>query len=461
MKRLLISLLISAAQTVPALAAVQYFDPSATSWDQGTTANWSTNASGPYTSTWGSYDYGTFTGADRAVTITGTVQSNGLTFTSGNLTFNGGTLVTGSPLGGTLINVASGLTTTINSAMSTTDLGFSKTGAGTLVIAGQVTSNRAIVVSGAGSLLKVTGKLYSGYYSDVGVLRVQSGGTVELNSWAYDQSTTGTGLGGLRDNTNAIVIDNGTIRMNGTTSYTRGFTINAGGAKLEAATGANWTLNSGTALTVVGNGALNLTGAGTGSFAKTFTGAGKLTKSGAGTWTLAAANTHTGGTDINAGTIVTGNTGALGNGGTVTLGGGTLQVGASNITGVGALGVGSGMLDTTAGKITTTGAFTLSGGTWKVGTSVDGVIAGSFLITGGVIDLSALNLTGGAGNGFSLIGGSGSASNITFTGIDNAYAYSLNNAGDLVVSAVPEPATYGWLGAGIVAVAAIRRRRRA
>ena len=58
-----------------------------------------------------------------------------------------------------------------------------------------------------------------------------------------------------------------------------------------------------------------------------------LTKtSSTGIMALAATNTYTGGTAVNAGTLVSGVTGAIPSGGSITIGGGTLDIGATNVT---------------------------------------------------------------------------------------------------------------------------------
>ena len=81
---------------------------------------------------------------------------------------------------------------------------------------------------------------------------------------------------------------------------------------------------------------------------------------------------------------------------------------------------------------------------------------------------STLDLGGGAidyGSTYNLITGftSGSVSGaFTITGYDNVgYIASLSNAGVLsFTTAVPEPSTYGLIGAGALAAVAFVRRRR-
>jgi len=133
--------------------------------------------------------------------------------------------------------------------------------------------------------------------------------------------------------------------------------------------------------TITGSGDnLTLTGSGNGTLASIIgTGTGTVTKSGSGTWTLNGVNTYTGGTVVNAGTLVVGVTGALSNAG-VSVTGGTLQLGTGtgqaqmtslSITGNGVLDVGNNHFILTYGAsdpITTIAGYIKSGydgGNWN------------------------------------------------------------------------------------------------
>lgn len=221
---------------------------------------------------------------------------------------------------------------------------------------------------------------------------------------------------------------------------------------------------TGTVTTSTGTGTITVGGKGaSGSFSGVISGSTHVVKTGSGIWTLdgVGANNYTGTTAINQGTLVTGKTTALGTG-AVTVGGGTLRVGAGGLTGIASLTINSGVLDsaTAASDISTTGAFTMSGGTWLLRATADGVTAGSFSLTGGTIDLGLLSLSDKQTSGFSLISGSGTASGLTFTGGVAGFDYAVDANGDLVVSAIPEPATYGLMAAGVLASASFVRRRR-
>jgi fibronectin-binding autotransporter adhesin len=209
-----------------------------------------------------------------------------------------------------------------------------KAGPGVMRLSGASTYNQGTTISGGTLVIDAGGRIYSGSYQPTAVLTVGSGATLDLQSWAYGETTQS--LGGLRAATDAVVVDGGTIRISGSTptAYGRGVTVQSGGIRLEAAAGADWTLNTtdGAAdnWSFSGNPSVTLAGDGTGSLEKILSlGSGGLTKAGSGTWTLTAANTFTGGTSINAGTLIAGSANALGTSGSITIGAsGTLGVAA-------------------------------------------------------------------------------------------------------------------------------------
>lgn len=255
-------------------------------------------------------------------------------------------------------------------------------------------------------------------------------------------------------------VDNGTpvgalLNYSGANTYAGTVTL-ASASRItsdsDTLTLSNTVTNGGFTLTLDGSGATIITGA--------LSGTGALNKIGAGTLTLSGANTgFSGATSVNAGTLAVGHANALGTG-AVTVSGGTLQIGATNLTGIASLTVTAGTLNTTDGSITTTGAFTLDGGTWVIGNIIDAITAGSFTLTSGLIDLSGFTNKSTAGT-YSLIDGTGTSafSDANFTNGDTSFSYSIAGNGDLIVSVVPEPSTYGIIGAGALASLALVRRR--
>ena len=180
-----------------------------------------------------------------------------------------------------------------------------KSGAGTQVLGGINTYSGGTFVRG-GVLSIATGGVIYANANMAPTMTVTNGGTLELQNWGYDASTNHTqSLGGLAYDNGCLVVDGGKIRIVGTnaTDAPRGLNIGAGGAILESAAGANWTLSNNGTQTINNSGVLSLTGAGTGQIDMAIPGAG-LIKAGAGTWTLAGASTYTGATAISNGTLL-------------------------------------------------------------------------------------------------------------------------------------------------------------
>ena len=175
---------------------------------------------------------------------------------------------------------------------------------GQLVLAGNSTYRGNTTINDG--TLKITGSIYDdGAYNGAAVVTVNSGATLELNSWGYG---TGQSLGYLTYNTGNLVIDGGTVRMMQNSTATRGFTIGATGATLEAPGGVTWTVSDNVAKPWEGigssaGGTLTLTGAGSGQIDKPIPGSGNVVKTGSGTWTLTGDNTYTGPTTISDGTL--------------------------------------------------------------------------------------------------------------------------------------------------------------
>jgi fibronectin-binding autotransporter adhesin len=161
------------------------------------------------------------------------------------------------------------------------------------------------------------------------------------------------------------------------------------------------------------------------------TSASRLTKAGAGTLTLNGANTYTGVTAIAAGTVNVGASGSI------------------NVNGANGITVASGATLALAGTLEVTSLFD----------SIN-ISSGGTFTAGGTLDLNGV-FDGYTGD-YSLISTTGTKSgNFTLTGYNGSNALSYNGStGVLSFTAVPEPSTYGLLGAGALAAAAFVRRRR-
>ncbi len=247
---------------------------------------------------------------------------------------------------------------------------------------------------------------------------------------------TGTGTSGINKT------GNGTLQLGATNSYAGATTITAGtlqitsianggavsslgnstnaagnltfsGGTLEYATSSNGSTDRNFTITSGGSGAIAVTGAGeltiSGTSAATN---GTFTKSGSGTLILNGNNLHTGTTTLAGGVLEAGNSGALGDGGDITFGGGTLRYTASssgtdygsrikNSTGAISLDTNSqsvtlgALASTNAGGLTKSGSgmLTLSGSnSYTGGTTIS---AGTLNVTGSIIGTTTVN-SGGA-----------------------------------------------------------------
>ena len=201
--------------------------------------------------------------------------------------------------------------------------------------------------------------------------------------------------------------------------------------------GNNATLN-GTAFAVQ-NGLINASLSGTGTLTKT---------SSTGIITLAATNSYTGGTAVNAGTLVSGVTGAIPSGGSITIGGGTLDIGATNVTASSVTFSNGGLLGT--GTVTGTSFLANGSQTFTVSTVLAGAgatltkatgTAGVDSVTnGGTLTLTNNNTYTGAtvigpsGAGTQLMGGTVIVSTLANGGTISGIGASGNAASNLVIT---------------------------
>lgn len=156
-------------------------------------------------------------------------------------------------------------------------------------------------------------------------------------------------LGGAIANggTTAVAVSGGTLRLNGTNTYTGATTI-ASGATLDVSN--TGVLAATTAIAV--DGTLSISTSSSQVLSSAITGAGVVSKSGSGTLTLSATgNSFSGGTNLSAGTLALGASGVLADAGTVNVSGGTLNVSNFNET-VGALTISGGTISGATGILT-------------------------------------------------------------------------------------------------------------
>ncbi len=213
------------------------------------------------------------------------------------------------------------------------------------------------------------------------------GGTIDTNGFDCTYGGVISGSGGLTK------YGSGTLTLSGTNTYSGGTTINAGTLQIGA---------GGTTGSIVGNvtnnAALVFNQSNASAYGGVISGTGHLTKAGGGTLTLSGTNTYSGGTMLNAGTLVVRSDSNLGavpssaatnitfDGGTLqpeslsrltlnanrsitlNVGGGTVNTGlsyftSSDITIAGAIGGSGGLAITGIGTAVLSGINTYGGGT--------------------------------------------------------------------------------------------------
>lgn len=363
---------------------------------------------------------------------------------------NGGGIVIGNPNAGTNF--------TLNGAISGT--GFTKTGAGTLILTGTnsysggTTISSGILQVGSGSL---AGSLGSG-----GVA-INAGTTLVFDSSASQNvANVLSGAGSL------IKRGSGTLTLSGTNSFTGAVSLNGGSLQLNGGSSigdmAAVSLATGTNLGVSSNETIgSLSGAGTvvlqsdavltiggdnnsTVFAGSLTGIGGVTKTGSGTFIYTGTGNFQGTLTISGGTLQLGDsttTGAI-NGGPI-VNNASLVFNRSNDNSVNALISGTGTVTkqgtntlTVTGANSYSGGTTISGGTLQLGS---GSTVGS-LGTGGVTISSGTTLLSNSSGAQSLGALSGSGSLVqsgtgvlTLTAAASGFSGSTTiNAGTIAIS---------------------------
>ena len=358
---------------------------------------------------------GTAVGAGGALTKRG----SGTLVLSGTNTYNGGTTVTGGTLraGSTQAFGGTGTMTLANTAGVTLDLNnFDNTisalnggganggnvtlGSATLRIAGG-NGSYAGVISGTGGIWRTNGgnQTFSGCNNTYTGVTSLSGSTLSVDCLA--NGGLASGIGASSNASSNLVFDSGALNYTGGTVTTdRGFRLNSGDSSISVA-------NAGTTLT----------------FSGPAIGGGGLVKSGAGTLVLTGSNTYTGNTTVSGGVLRAGATNAFGPSGhmvlnntagalldlagfntTVTslIGGGT--TGGNIALGSGTLTINSVDTRSYAGAISGTGNLVKAGAGTQTLTGCNNSYSGTTSINAGVLEVSCLN-NGGVN---SSIGASGS-----------------------------------------------------
>ena len=381
----------------------------------------------------------------------GTLQATG-----NNTGFMGGLSSANIQSGGAFIN-PNGYAVTISQSLGGSG-GLTQSGGGTLTLSGASTYTGGTTIN-VGTLIaarSATGNGGVGTFAGGSTVTINSGGTLQLagtDSLGYGSGNASLNInGGLvtTDGTGHTTLDNvtmtgGTLTANGPgDSYGSYYFVGPLTTNASSST-ATFNNSNGGIVSLVGNVSFNVARGTTPSGVDLLVSAplgssGGLVKSGAGTLELTVADTYTGGTTINAGTLVAGYNGQMvgtfNGGSTVTINsGGTLQ-----LTGTDSLGYYSGSvnLNINGGLVitdggtnhTTLGNVTMTGGTLTAKGPGDSSFGAYYLngplTTNASSSVATLNGTGG---GSVLLGGTNGS--VTFNVAKGTTASGV----DLLVSA--------------------------
>ncbi|KTT22332.1 autotransporter-associated beta strand repeat-containing protein [Pseudacidovorax intermedius] len=320
----------------------------------GTAGNWTTSGGSPNGVWAGGTNVANFTVAGGAVTVSGTQNVGGMNFTADGYTLSGGT-ITGNASNNPL-TAGSGVTATIGSTLAGGTNGFSKEGAGTVVLtagnsytgttavnAGTLQVGTAsttsgslagpITVANSATLSFLTPNTDTGNSVIGNAITTTSGGTVRLRGSGNSEQSSYQLTSSSNNMAGSTIVEAGARYVRTTNCPAGGGTItvqSGGGLLLSGATcssnitiaGTGWPESSGLlgalrlggTASVTGNVSLSAnarvtaySASDTGTISGVISGGYALEKTGAGTITLTGSNTYTGSTTINGGTLVLGN----------------------------------------------------------------------------------------------------------------------------------------------------------
>jgi len=308
-------------------------------------------------------------------------------------------------------------TVTLDAVQTVSSMIFNNTVASYTIASG--TGGSLVLDNGAGS---ATINDLGGSHAITGAIKLNSNTTVSVanvtDTFTINGNMTGTGA--------LTLTGTGALVLTGNNSYSGNTTIGTG-ATLQLGSVAVPTGGTLGGTSVSDLGTLVFARSDNTTFSKTISGAGAVTFAGTGITTISSANTYTGLTSINAGTAKLGDPAALGTG-TVSLGGGTLDVNGFSPTLLNLVG--------TAGTIDNTAAGTA---TVTFNNTANSIYAGAIQNTGGAMSVvkngnSTLTLTGTSG-------GYTGTTTINAGGLSVASAVSLGSGGTTVNAATLEAST--------------------
>lgn len=352
---------------------------------------------------------GTYTGT---ITGSGTLEINGgpITLTGAN-TYSGGTLVDGAS---TLI----GTTTSLQGNITTLGtVQFDQATAGTY--SGNLSGSGQVQISGVGPVTFSGTNIYTGGTTVdtgsklIGTTTSLQGDFTNNGLVQFNQSGSGTYSGDMSGSGALQISGGGTLTLTGTNSYTNGTTVDAGSGLIGTTTSLQGN--------ILDNGSVQFNQATAGTYAGVLSGTGSLTIAGTGPITLTGLNTYAGGTTINSGSTLIGNTdsvqGNILNSGVLQIGKGTSTTYAGAISGTGSVEVTGGQSVIFSGLNTYSGGTTIDATTTLIGTTQS--LQGDFTNAGTLQFNQAANgsFAGDVtGSGGVRISGGGT---LTFTGLNS------------------------------------------
>ena len=374
---------------------------STASWTVDAT-NW-TNATGtPWDAANGPTNISVFNSASGTATVADQVTTGGLTFSAANALVTGGTVT----LSGTnvLVTVSTG-TSTLASVV--TGSGFTKQGAGTIVLSASNTFGSGTMSFGAASsanngYITLSNGKGLGNYSTVNLLG-DNASVAGINLTGGITANYALRLNGRTDNGTSYHLKN----LSGNNTWSGPITaVNTGGSYIFTSDSGTMTLSGTQNSTVTSARGFVYNGAGgiaiTGPLLNGGTAGISVTKNGTGTLTLAGSNSYALGTAVNAGTVSVTNASGLGLGSVTVSGSATLNLNTTTVaTGTSTFTVnGGGMLGgtlavnrlvgTSSGTVST--ALTGTAGLTKSGSgrlllSGTTTFTGTTLVSGGTLAL--------------------------------------------------------------------------
>ncbi|MEN4918929.1 autotransporter-associated beta strand repeat-containing protein [Achromobacter spanius] len=338
--------------------------------------NW-TDAAGGTAETWGG-KYAAFSGTAGTVSIEGAQDVTGLQFLTDGYTLQAGAAgAIAIAQAQTPVRVESGATATI-SAPITGAGGIEKSNGGTLILEGAntYTGNTAI----RSGVLQVSADDQLGNGGAVSI----DGGTLRIADGAFTTTARNISLDGAGGGIDVVAADqtftlnqalngggalikqgDGTLVLNGANGYAGG-TVIAGGTLEGSSASIPGAIDTASGTT------LRVNQAADGTLAGPVSGAGQLVKEGAGALTLAGASSYTGGTQVNAGTLI-GDTsslqGAIANNATLVFNQGADGTFAGTLSGAGSLVKQGGGLLAINGDHSYSGTATIEAGTVQLGSA--------------------------------------------------------------------------------------------